>query len=152
MVLEAEVAQLERFNEDQKQIIIDEIKPETFYNEVSDVYSEDAIRHVLKPAIAKSAGRLDKTIATTRLDEMGFPVDQQTGRANLQNGQTRVTVLHENMPGAELHHKVLAEVNAKIEKDSERDLWVMPEDHAGMKALDEVMGWFYAANYQTLAS
>ena len=149
-VLKAEVAQLERFNEDQKKLIIAEIKPETFYNEVSDVYSEDAIRHVLKPAIAKEAGRLDKTIATTRLDEMGFPVDQQTGIANRQNGQTRVTVLHENMPGAELHHKVLAEVNAKIEKDSERDLWVMPDDHAGMKALGEVMGWFYAANYQTL--
>ena len=149
-VLKAEVAQLERFNEDQKKLIIAEIKPETFFNEVSDVYSEDAIRHVLKPAIAKEAGRLDKTIATTRLDEMGFPVDQQTGRANRQNGQTRVTVLHENMPGAELHHKVLAEVNAKIEKDSERDLWVMPADHSGMKALDEVMGWFYAANYHTL--
>ena len=149
-VLKSEVATFERFNEEQKQLIIDEIKPENFYSDVSDVYSEEAIRHVLKPVVAKEAARLDKTIATTQLDELGFPVNQQTGLANRQNGKTRVTVLHENMPGAELHHKVLNEVNAKMNKVARDGEWSMPDDHEGMAILEEIMSDFYQAHYHQL--
>ena len=150
VILEAEVDGLLRFNDEQKQLIKDEIVIESFHSQIADVYNEDAIAQVLRPAIAKAAGRLDKVIASTRLENMSFPVDQETGVANRREGQTRVTVIHENMPGAELHQKVLTEVTKKIQETSERDTWIMPLDHPYMDVLDEVMGAFMAVNHPKL--
>lgn len=150
MFLEAEIANLPRFNEEQKQMVIDAIDPESFYSQITDVYSEEAIAHVLKPVIAKEVAKIDKIIATTQLEGMNFPVEMTSGVANQQQGQTRVTVLHENMPGAEMRQQILEEVNAQIKKESERDLWIMSDNHPCMAALDEVMRWFWQDNYHAV--
>ena len=149
-ILDEEIEALLRFNEEQKQLLKDDIHVTSYYNEIMDVYSEESIRQVLKPAIHKAAQRLDKIIAASRLQEMGFPTDMQTGIANRQQGQTRVSVIHENMPGAELHHKTTHLVIEKIKKESERDVWLMPLDHPYMDILESVMNTFMQAHYSTL--
>ena len=54
-ILESEVADLSRFNSDQKQLIRDRIDVTQFYKNISDVYNLDAIRVALKPEIAKQS-------------------------------------------------------------------------------------------------
>ena len=84
---------------------------------------------------------------------MGFPTDLDTGLPmdpTQQSGQTRIEVLHENMPDAEIHHKVFDEVMDRIKKQGPKDMWVMPENHDGMKVLKIIMDRYYAKNYDTL--
>ena len=150
LLIEAEVGGLSRFNEEQKQMILDDIDVVRFYDSIPDVFSEEAIRQVIRPAVHKSAEKIDKVIASTTLENWGFPVEQRAGLANRREGQVRVSVLHENMPGAELHHKVIKEVLKVIRESSERDLYYMPDDHPSLGHLDEVMNWFWQENYHAV--
>ena len=149
-ILKAEVEGLTRFNEDQKQMILDEIEVTRFFDSIPDVFSEDAIKQALRPAVHREAERLDKVIASTALENMGFPIAQETGIANRREGRTHVTVLHENMPGAEMQHTVINEALKVIRKSHEGEMFYMPEDHPSMDHLNEVMGWFWAENYNTV--
>ena len=149
-LLKEEVDSLTRFNDEQKQMILDEIVIERFFNNITDVYSEAAILQAVRPAIHKEAERLDKVIASAQLENLGFPVDQETGLANRQRGQTRVAVLHENMPGAELHNKVVSEAIKQIKEMSERDMYYMADDHPSIDHLNEVMSWFWQDNYHAV--
>ena len=149
-LLEAEVSGLSRFNEEQKQMILNDIDVVRFYDSIPDVFSEEAILQVIRPAVHKSAEKIDKVIASTTLENWGFPVDQGSGLANRREGQTRVSVLHENMPGAELHHKVTKEALKIIRESSEGEMYYMPDDHPSLVHLDEVMGWFWQENYHAV--
>ena len=149
-ILKAEVDGLTRFNKEQKRMILDEIEVTRFFDTIPDVFSEDAIKQALRPAIHREADRLDKAIASTALENMGFPIDQDTGIANRRAGQTRVTVLHENMPGAETHHKVVTEALKVIRESHDGEMYYMPDDHESMEHLNEVMGWFWQENYHTV--
>ena len=57
-------------------------------------------------------------------------------------GRTRLHVVNESFPNAELHHKVVDIVEKKIRKDMPKDSWYMPESHDGMRHLDKVMEMF----------
>lgn len=149
-LLKEEVDSLTRFNDEQKQMILDEIVIERFFDSITDVYSEAAVLQAIRPAIHKEAERLDKVIASAQLENLGFPVDQETGIANSQRGRTRVTVLHENMPGAELHNKVAKEAVKQIREMSERDMYYMADDHPSIEHLNEIMGWFWQDNYHAV--
>lgn len=150
LLLEGEVSGLSRFNEEQKQMILDDIDVVRFYDSIPDVFSEEAILQVIRPAVHKSAEKIDKVIASTTLENWGFPIDQQTGIANRRDGQVRVSVLHENMPGAELHHKVTKEALKIIRESSEGEMYYMPDNHPSLVHLDEVMGWFWQKNYHAV--
>ena len=149
-ILKAEVDGLSRFNEEQKQMILDEIEVTRFFDSIPDVFSEEAVRQALRPAIHREAERVDKVIASTALENMGFPVDQNTGIANRGEGRTRVTVLHENMPGAEMQQKVINEALKVIKESSERDMYYMADDHPSIEHLNEVMSWFWQDNYHAV--
>ena len=149
-ILKAEVQGLTRFNEEQKQMILDAIEVTRFFDTIPDVFSEEAIKQAVRPAIHREADRLDKVIASTALENMGFPVDQNTGIANRREGQTRVTVLHENMPGAEMQHKVVKEALKVIRESSDGEMYYMPDDHPSMGDLNEVMNWFWQENYNVV--
>ena len=149
-ILKAEVQGLTRFNEEQKQMILDAVEVTRFFDNIPDVFSEDAVTQALRPAIHREADRLDKVIASTALENMGFPVDQNTGIANRREGQTRVTVLHENMPGAEMQHKVVKEALKVIRESSDGEMYYMPDDHPSMDDLNEVMNWFWQENYNVV--
>ena len=149
-ILKAEVDGLSRFNEEQKQMILDEIEVTRFFDSIPDVFSEEAVRQALRPAIHREADRVDKVIASTALENLGFPVDQNTGIANRREGRTQITVLHENMPGAEMQQKVINEALKVIKESSERDMFYMPDDHPSIEHLNEVMSWFWQDNYHAV--
>ena len=149
-LLKEEVDSLTRFNDEQKQMILDEIVIERFFDSITDVYSEAAILQAVRPAIHKEAERLDKVIASAQLESLGFPVEQGTGIANSQRGRTQVTVLHENMPGAEMHNKVAKEAVKQIREMSERDMYYMADDHPSLDHLNEIMSWFWQDNYHAV--
>ena len=149
-LLEGEVAGLSRFNEEQKQMILDDIDVVRFYDSIPDIFSEEAILQVIRPAVHKSAEKIDKVIASTTLENWGFPVEQRAGLANRREGQTRVSVIHENMPGAELHHKVTKEALKIIRESSDGEMYYMPDNHPSLVHLDEVMSWFWQENYHAV--
>ena len=98
---------------------------------------------VLKPEIAKQAEIVDETLATQKLQEMGFNGDMAIGQANRQMGRTQVEVVNEHFPNSELHHKVVDIVTENIRKNESKDAWFMPENHAAMQDLAIVMENFY---------
>lgn len=149
-LLEAEVSGLSRFNEEQKQMILNEIDVVRFYDSIPDVFSEEAILQVIRPAVHKSAEKIDKVIASTTLENWGFPVDQRSGIANGREGQVRVSVLHENMPGAEMQKKVIKEALKIIRESSDGEMYYMPDNHPSLVHLDEVMSWFWQENYHAV--
>ena len=141
-ILEIEVAELTRFNADQKELVKQRINVKALYERITDVYNPDAVATVLKPEIAKQAQTIDETLATSKLGNMGFPVDQMTGMANGQQGKTRIEIVNESFPNAEMHHKVVEHVTTNLRKNMANDAWFMPEDHASMKDLAHVMNAF----------
>ena len=152
-LIETEVAGLARFNEDQKELIVERIDVKAFYPRISDVYNTDAVATILKPEVAKQAAEVDKVVSASKLQDMGYPVDPDTQlpmQPTQIGGQTRIEVIHENMPDAELHHKVNNHVMDSIKKQGPKDMWVMPESHENMKHLKVIMDRFYAKNYPTL--
>lgn len=138
-ILEVEVGDLARFNDDQKKLIVKRIDPKNFYERISDVYNPQSVETVLKPEIARQAEVLDETIAASKLEGMGFMGEMSTGLANANIGRTRVEVINESFPNAELHHKVVEEVTASIRKNEPNDAWFMPDNHPSMRDLDRVM-------------
>ena len=141
-LIATEVAGLARFNEDQKELIVERIDVKAFYPRISDVYSTDAVATILKPEVAKQAAEVDKVVSASKLQDMGYPVDPDTGlpiQPTQIGGQTRIEVIHENMPDAELHHKVNNHVMDSIKKQGPKDMWVMPESHENMKHLKVIM-------------
>ena len=137
-IIEIEVGMIARFNDDQKKLIISRIDPKPFYERISDVYNREAVETILQPEIAKQAAIVDETLATAKLENMGFTDGMSTGLANQQQGRTRIQVI-ESFPNAELHHKVVDEVLKNILKDEPTDTWCMPEKHPKMRDLDRVM-------------
>ena len=141
-ILEIEVADLKRFNDEQKKLIVKRIKPTSLYERISDVYKPEAVAAVLRPEVAKQAQIIDETAATLKLEKMGFSDEMSTGLANPRMGRTRIEVVNESFPNAELHHKVVEIVTTNIRKQRASDEWYMPDNHASMKDLDRVMESF----------
>ena len=145
-LLKEEVAKLTRFNAGHKALLISRIQPIRLYDQIQDVYNPDSVLQVLKPEVAKAAAEIDETIAATRLTDIGFSDEMSTGIANAHRGRTRIEVINESFPDAELHHKVYDHVLTKIKKEMEKDAWIMPDNDPKMKDLDRVMEIF-AAHY-----
>ena len=146
-IIETEVAKLDQFNPDQQRLIVERLDPRNFFERISDPYDRSSVETVMKSAVKQTADDLDKTIRASLPTENRpiFDSLRGTSKATLKN-------LHEHAPpqDREMYHKVNDEVMDRIKKHLPRDAWVMPEDHANMKHLKQVMDRYYAKNYDTL--
>ena len=141
-LLEQEIEKYSRFNAEQKQLIISRISPVTLYDRISDVYNEETVLQVLKPEIAKEVERTDETIATLKLEQIGFGAEQSTGLANAHRGRTRIQIVNESFPDAELHHKVYEHVLQTVKKTLPKNAYMMQENDEKMRDLDKIMESF----------
>ena len=110
-IVAAEVAKLNEFNPEQKQILIEKIDPKTFFERISDVYDTPSVSVVLKSAVKQTAADLDKTIRASLpvQNRNVFDHTRGTGTANLKN-------LHEHAPRQDraLYEKVSDEVMSRL--------------------------------------
>ena len=139
----------ERFSDSQKDLIVENIDAETIYESVDDVRNEAEVAKALSPTFKNEVDRIDKVIAASKLDGIGFPTDG-VGIVNPQGGITHVQITNENVPGAEFINKLTEEIRDKMSPFLAKDEWYMPDNHEGMKHLDSMMEGFYRNNYYDL--
>lgn len=130
-----------RFNDEQKQEILESVDPTVIHGQV-DLSAQIAINEALVPLLTSEVTKADRYMAVAKLKSSGYPE-----RGNGGEGITRVEVLHENVPGMEYIAKVTKMAENKM---ALRDEWVMPADHSAMVTLNEVLAHFDRANWSQL--
>ena len=150
-IVESKVNEIERFNDSQKKLILNSIKLEDLYGSISDVNNVEEVTEKLTPIIESEIDRLDKALATAKLDLSGFPVDAN-GIANETGGITHsaVQITNEHIPGAEFRVNLMEDVQSHFDEISESDEWRMPDDHPANETLKKIMEGFYKEHHEAL--
>ena len=151
-IIKAKVDELERYNESQKQLVINSIDLKTVYDSISDVNDIEEITSKLTPLIDAEIDKLDKALATARVEFSGFSSDGTEDVVNANEGFTNLPLnaMNEHIPGAELREKIQTDVQAHFNELGEADEWRMPDDHIGQETLKKMMEGFYMANHGDL--
>ena len=134
-VVEKNLNGLDRFNKTQKDEILKAIKLDSIYEQAVDIKSDSEVSKIVEPIITDEAGRIDRIIASDRLDNLGFDSSLTEGFVNKGQGITHTTILEEHLPGAEYRHKLTEAVSKRLDEDLENEAWVMPDDHPAMETL-----------------
>ena len=149
-VVEKNLNGLDRFNQTQKDEILKAIKLDSIYEQAVDIKSDSEVSKIVEPIITDEAGRIDRIIASDRLDNLGFDSSLTEGFVNKGQGITHTTILEEHLPGAEYRHKLTEAVSKRLDEDLENEAWVMADDHPAMETLRETMDIFYQNNHEAL--
>ena len=149
-VIEKSLTSLDRFNKTQKEEIVKAVKIDSIYEQAVDFKSDSEVSKIVDPIITEEAGRIDRIIASDRLDNLGFDSSLTEGFVNKGEGITHTTILEEHLPGAEYRNKLIEEVSKQLDDDLENEAWVMEDDHPAMATLRETMDIFYQHNHEAL--
>ena len=135
-----------RFDEKQRAHIIKGVKPATLYGSL-DVYDEEKVKEALIPLLVERVADVDSAIATTKLDDTGYP-----GRGTGGQSIAHVEILHENIPNMEYMMKLEGAIDERLNRGSGKSAIVIGDDHALMPKLNEMLAIYDKMNWNRLLS
>lgn len=142
-IVESVLAGFKRFNPSQLALIRNKIHIGTYLEKISDVYNTPLLTEAITDDVKAAVREIDEVLATESLLRSGYPVNSQERIVNPSLGDVSVErVFAEAYPNAEMgmrDYNFVNDVLAEVKRARPDEAWIMPEDHASMKVLGNLL-------------